>query len=273
MKTEKRILLTVLLTMTTSLAMNAQSNQTVHEAKLPPQASEVVAGIVTNSWDGGVTWDRFEYRDIWGKGDLVWCFVQKEDHTINNYTEGQFLRKLVEKATLEYGKSHPNFLLRDFTYSRTKKDIPDNLHSDARNMVSYTWIASASVVFDPNFDAWNSIFQALNKSLCNVREGSRLAIDQVSVPYSIDRNAFKDQIIDVLLDNGYKVVAKEYLEKLYQELQDQQSGIYNDRTTVQENNFSAVGYFLNIKLTESSVRVQVVNVSTGEYEGNATVNF
>ena len=77
----------------------------------------------------------------------------------------------------------------------------------------------------------------------------------------------------MLLDKGYKVVAKEYLEKLYQEQQDQQSGIYNDRTIVQENNFSAVGYFLNIKLTESSVRVRVVNVSTGEYEGNATVNF
>lgn len=118
-----------------------------------------------------------------------------------------------------------------------------------------------------------SLSQAINKSLGNVRQGSRLAIDEVSVPYTMDRNAFKDQIIDMLLDKGYKVVAKEYLEKLYQEQQDQQSGIYNDRTIVQENNFSAVGYFLNIKLTESSVRVRVVNVSTGEYEGNATVNF
>lgn len=262
-----------LLAMTTSLALNAQSQQKLNEAKLPPQTSEVVAGIVTNSWDGGVTYARFEYRDIWGKGDPVWCFVKNEDYTINNYTEEQFLRKLVEKATLEYGKSHPNFSLRDFKYSRTKREIPDDLNSDARNMVSYTWVASASVVYNPNFDAWNGILQAMNKSMYNVRQGSRLAIDQISVPYSMDRNAFKDQVIDILLDNGYKVVAKEYLEKLYQEQQDQQSGIYNDRTTVQENNFSAVGYFLNIKLTETSVRVQVVNVSTGEYEGNATVNF
>jgi len=69
------------------------------------------------------------------------------------------------------------------------------------------------------------------------------------------------------------VVAKEQLEKLYREQQDQQSGIYNPNTTVQDNNFSAVGYYINVKVTETSIRVQVVNVSTGEYEGNATVNF
>jgi hypothetical protein len=34
-----------------------------------------------------------------------------------------------------------------------------------------------------------------------------------------------------------------------------------------------VGYYINLKVTETSLRVQVVNVSTGEYEGNATVNF
>ena len=69
------------------------------------------------------------------------------------------------------------------------------------------------------------------------------------------------------------VVAKEYLDKLYEEQQAQQSGIYNDNTTVKDNNFSAVGYYINVKITETSLRVQVINVSTGEYEGNATVNF
>ena len=118
-----------------------------------------------------------------------------------------------------------------------------------------------------------NLSQALNKALRNVREGSRMAIDQVTVTSSMDRGEFKDQLIDVLLDKGYKVVAKEYLDKLYEEQQAQQSGIYNDKTTVQENNFSAVGYYINVKVTETSLRVQVVNVSTGEYEGNATVNF
>ena len=119
----------------------------------------------------------------------------------------------------------------------------------------------------------NNLSQALNKALRNVREGSRLAIDQVTVISNMDRETLKDQLIDALLDKGYKVVAKEYLERLYQEQQDQQSGIFNDRTTVQGDNFSGVGYYINVKVTETSLRVQVVNVSTGEYEGNATVNF
>ena len=118
-----------------------------------------------------------------------------------------------------------------------------------------------------------SLSQALSKALRNVREGSRMAIDQVSVTYGMDKEVLKDQLLDVLLDKGYKVIAKEYLEKLYEEQEAQQSGIYNESTTVKDNNFSAVGYYINVKVTETSLRVQVVNVSTGEYEGNATVNF
>jgi len=126
---------------------------------------------------------------------------------------------------------------------------------------------------DPEMQAYGNLSQALNKALRNVREGSRLAIDQVSVPYSMEKETLKDQLLDLLLDKGYKVIAKDYLDKLYEEQQAQQSGIYNDNTTVQDNNFSAVGYYINVKVTETSLRVQVVNVSTGEYEGNATVNF
>lgn len=123
----------------------------------------------------------------------------------------------------------------------------------------------------------NYLNKAFDKALMNIREGSRFSIDQVTVigdiTSEINKETLKDNVIDVLLDRGYKVVAKEYLEKLYQEQEKQQSGIYNENTTVQENNFSAVGYFLNIKITDESLRVQVVNVSTGEYEGNATITF
>ena len=127
----------------------------------------------------------------------------------------------------------------------------------------------------PESQSMESLSKAMDKALRNVREGSRVAIDMVTVSggVSINREDLKDQIIDALLDKGYKVVAKDYLDKLYEEQQAQQSGIYNDNTTVQDNNFSAVGYYINVKVTETSLRVQVVNVSTGEYEGNATVNF
>ena len=127
----------------------------------------------------------------------------------------------------------------------------------------------------PETQSLENLSKAMDKALRNVREGSRVAIDMVTVSggVSINREDLKDQIIDALLDKGYKVVAKDYLEKMYEEQDAQQSGIYNENTTVKENNFSAVGYYINVKVTETSLRVQVVNVSTGESEGNATVNF
>lgn len=134
-----------------------------------------------------------------------------------------------------------------------------------------------SVVYIPNQNnnvvSDENLSQAARKALRNVRGGSRIAIDNVSSTGDGNKDYYKDKCIDLLVKQGYKVVAKEYLEKLYEEQQQQQSGIYNDKTMVQDNNFSAVGYFVNVKITETSVRVQVVNVSTGEYEGNATINF
>lgn len=59
----------------------------------------------------------------------------------------------------------------------------------------------------------------MEKSLRNVREGSRIAIDNVNVSGNskITRENLKDIVIDALLDNGYKVVAKDFLERLYAE--------------------------------------------------------
>lgn len=126
---------------------------------------------------------------------------------------------------------------------------------------------------DPEILAKKALSKAIDKALQNVRDGSRIAIDQIRVESGSNKEDLKDQVVEIVLDKGFKVVAKEYLERLYKEQQDQQSGIYDDRTTVKENNFSAVGYYLNVKQMETSVRVQVVNVSTGEYEGNITIKI
>lgn len=181
------------------------------------------------------------------------------DHRINITTKIKWYEALLEKA---------------------KQEFPQKI-IDIRNMEVGSFNVSGKCgdsYYGPAVGKVVDLFpcylsQALNKALRNVREGSRLAIDQVSVTYGMDKEALKDQLLDVLLDKGYKVIAKEYLEKLYEEQEAQQSGIYNENTTVKDNNFSAVGYYINVKVTETSLRVQVVNVSTGEYEGNATVNF
>ena len=211
--------------------------------KNPPKQNEKVVGSVylEKSPDG---WSAHSYRG--------WYHI------------------LLEQAKREYpGKTID---IRELTVGRD-----NNCESSDGGGHSFCLPVFAKVIEigSPESQGVENLSKAMDKALRNVREGSRVAIDMVTVSggVSINREDLKDQIIDALLDKGYKVVAKDYLEKMYEEQEAQQSGIYNESTTVKENNFSAVGYYINVKVTETSLRVQVVNVSTGEYEGNATVNF
>ncbi len=233
----KKLLLTAVMSLMMCISVYAQDYLNA------PKANEKVLGIVSEA-------------------DAAYMTLPvNAAHNTSFVTKLRWYETLLEKAKHEY----PGKLV----------DIRDmevgNYYGDNR----YNGPAVGKVVYvvDPEIQTKENLSQALNKALRNVREGSRLAIDQVTVTSSMDREALKDQLLDVLLDKGYRVVAKDYLEKLYDEIKDQGSGIYNDKTTVKEDNFSAVGYYINVKVTETSLRVQVVNVSTGEYEGNATVNF
>ena len=139
-------------------------------------------------------------------------------------------------------------------------------------MVTRYYYINATIV-KPRVDFHEKIGKAIDKALFEIPKGERVAIDQIKTSNNKEQEDCKDQVVEILLDKGYKVVAKEYLQRIYDEQLQQQSGIYNEETTVQGNNFSAAGYYLNVRVTEKAVKVQVINVSTGEYEGNATVNF
>ena len=138
---------------------------------------------------------------------------------------------------------------------------------------SVSYYYTYSVVELPGVVA-QKMYEAISKATRQIDEGNRFAIDVFSVTDGkTDKEKAKGLAIDYLLGKGYKVLAKEKLQKLYKEQQDQQSGIYNEKTTVKGNNFSAVGYLLSVRITEEYVQVQVVNVSTGEYVGNVTESF
>ena len=203
------------------------------------------------------------------------------------------------KSILNWADEDNNMVYKDLL-SKAKEDFP-NKSIDLRNViysVSRHWepteyvgegkyrrqtqpgyyyhrtYMSATVIELPLETRLNEILvKTVDKALSRVSTGSRLAIDQVSVSGGLDRATVKDQLVDILLDNSYKVVAKEYLEKLKEEQAEQLSGSFNEKTTAKVGNFSGVGYFVNVRVTEKSIRIQVVNVSTGEYEGNATVEF
>ena len=226
---------TLLFLMTISSFVFGQ-NITLTEAKKPVQEGEII--IKTGEW------------------------------STNLESEEQVLQKFRDCINKEY----PNrkVVVRNFRY-RVRYKYYENIDAYVY------WHNFAFVELLPAKVIKQNLNKAFDKALMNIREGSRFSIDNVTISGNltndINKESVKDNVIDVLLDKGYKVVAKEYLERLYQEQQVQQSGIYNENTVVQENNLSAVGYFLNIKITDESLRVQVVNVSTGEYEGNATITF
>jgi len=168
-----------------------------------------------------------------------------------------------------------------YLLEKAKKEFPNKV-IDIRNVTksdisSSTTTCSAKVIElnsnSPETKLNETFVKAIDKAMSSIRASSRLAIDQISASGGLDRETVKDQLLDILLDKGYKVVAKEYLEKLKEEQEQQQSGGYNEKTTARTDNFSGVGYFLNVRVNEKSIRVQVINVSTGEYEGNATVEF
>lgn len=149
----------------------------------------------------------------------------------------------------------------------TKGKVSVNGDGSVSYYYTYTVVELPGVVVQ-------KMYEAIGKATRQIDEGTRFAIDVFSVTDGkTDKEKAKGQAIDYLLGKGYKVLAKEKLQKLYKEQQDQQSGIYNEKTTVKGNNFSAVGYFLTVRITEEYVQVQVVNVSTGEYVGNVTENL
>ena len=152
---------------------------------------------------------------------------------------------------------------------RNLKEGEVKVNGDGSMSHYYTY----TVVELPGVVAQN-LFEAINQATREIDEGNRFALDKLTITDGqTDKEKTKGQIVDYLLGKGYKVVAKEHLEKLYKEQQGQQSGIYNPDTTVEGNNFTAVGYFISARITEEYIQVQVVNVSTGEYEGNVTVNL
>ena len=148
-----------------------------------------------------------------------------------------------------------------------KGDVKVNGDGSISNFYTYTVVELPGVVAQ-------NLFNAISQATREIDEGNRFALDKLTITDGqTDKEKTKGQIVDYLLGKGYKVVAKEHLEKLYKEQQGQQSGIYNEETTVEGNNFTAVGYFISARITEEYVQVQVVNVSTGEFEGNVTVNL
>jgi hypothetical protein len=188
--------------------------------------------------------------------------LTKNTRTRNGYNSCQAAYKA---ALREAKQANPNKEVG--IRNLCKGDVKVNQDGSVSYFYTYTVVELPSPVVQ-------KLIEAINKATREIDEGNRFALDKLTITDDqTDKEKTKGQIVDLLLGKGYKVVAKESLEKLYKEQQGQQSGIYNPDTTVEGNNFTAVGYYISVRITEEYVQVQVVNVSTGEYEGNVTENL
>lgn len=259
MKKAEKTLLTAFMLMIGSFTVSAQ-----YDWQEPPKPTENVLGVVTFNCPSGI---RF-------KADKDSPNPDRNEQYTRSIEE--LYEVLLDVAHKKYG--YENISLRNFNVSGTYEES-NYLSSVGGTFYTKYYKVAAAVIGPAKTKTINALQEegdltkALGKALQDIRDGSRIAIDQVRVPSDVNKEEYKDEVVEILLDKGYKVVAKEYLEKLYEEQQAQQSGIYNDRTTVKDNNFSAVGYYLNVRLTETSLRVQIINVSTGEYDANVTIKF
>lgn len=191
--------------------------------------------------------------------EVILC---KSTRTPKGYSSFQAAYKA---ALSEAQQAYPD---KDVAIRNLKKgEVKVNSDGSVTNYYDYTIVALPSVVEQ-------KLMEAINKATCEIEENNCFALDKLTViDGQTDKEKTKGLIVDILLGKGYKVVAKEYLEKLYKEQKGQESGIYNQSTTVEGNNFTAVGYYLSVRITEEYVQVHVVNVSTGEYAGNVTANI
>lgn len=257
MKVTKKRLMTLLITALSVMTIKAQ---TINEAKMPLKKNDLIIGNIQIS--------KYKHETTYS-ADKGWriCTGTWDG------TEKDMFKILLDSAINYYGDKYPKLVIREFKCPLQYKEKKYSYHGDKFIKKGDYYEASATVAIDYKDLIYIRLDNALTKVFSDLPEGSRIALDQIRVPTGTDKEEYKDQVVELLLDKGFKVVAKEYLERLYEEQQSQQSGIYNDKTTVKENNLSAVGYYLNVKLTETSLRVQVINVSTGEYEGNVTIKL
>ena len=208
--------------------------------------------------------DEPDYMKAPKSNEKVLGTISLETKEKESWSNQEVYALFLEKAKTEYPNRVIDIREMEITWNRRETTYYETIYTNSgepHRMRRTRWLIKCFAVGkvvdlrDPEAQTYSNLSQALSKALRKLPEDSRLAIDQVSVIDNMDSETLKDQILDVLLDKGYRVVAKEYLQKLDKEIKDAKgSGYFNPDTMVDEGNFSAVGYFINVKVTESSIR-------------------
>lgn len=157
-----------------------------------------------------------------------------------------------------------------FIYSSELKEYVYNDHSHVFNNPSYLsskqWMEELQIiplvsVMDDCQCPNEYLPELINKAMKKAQEGAIIAIDKIEINLTDgwcgtckwDREDCEDHVMEILLDKGYKVVSKENIEKY------------------REDNPSFVGYYINVKVTDEKMRIQLIDVVSGDFVGNAVI--
>ncbi len=90
----------------------------------------------------------------------------------------------------------------------SKGNVKVNGDGSVSHYYNYTVVELPGVVAQ-------NLFNAINQATREIDEGNRFALDKLTIiDGQTDKEKTKGQIVDYLLGKGYKVVAKEHLEKI-----------------------------------------------------------
>ncbi len=236
-------------------------------------------------------------------GTVSWSGETEWGSGTNPFSDAYIQAKLLEKAQRTYPgytdysvsiiQNSKQYESKDAPYQRTGDPYLDGYnsakilsrykHNAAGQVTAKKWVedprpapapqqqapapATSSSRRSQTYDFETALTKAVEKALEDVQAGSRIAFNKISAPStsSFSKSEVKAQILEILIDNNFKVVAKEYFDTIKDELEEQRSEQYNTRTKAKENNLSASGYLLDCKIDASVIRIYIINVSTGEY--------
>lgn len=84
----------------------------------------------------------------------------------------------------------------------------------------------------------------LNEAIRNAKDGSRIALNQV-IAFGVADENLESQLMDILIEEGFRVVSS----------------------------VSNAEYYINLRMTDDSLQIRLVNAYSGEYEGVSSVKY
>jgi len=123
----------------------------------------------------------------------------------------------------------------------------------------------------------NALETAISQATSKLSKDGRIAIVQITAPYKTEQEYIMYQSESVLLDNRYRVVDRNSLDRVRAEQRIQRSGEVDDKTAVDIGKFAGAKYIMTGRIdgtdTLRRLRLRFLDTETAEVVGVASVRI